>query len=430
MPHLPVHPPGEVEERFRLELGPAVKLVQQAALAHPRLAHDGHDQALALLHYRVKRLLQTVQLGPATDHAGVDALHAAPPLAEGARPGPLDDIGHKRLGLAFDGEGFLGRHVELGLHVTVGVVGDEDGARGRVLLQAGGQVDGIAHGGVLDAEVRAHLADDDEAGVDAHAHVKAGEAALLLQAGGILLDTGHDLQAGAHGTFGIVLVGEGCAKEGEDGIAHEPGHGACVADDGLDEEVKGAAHDLHDILGVEGLGHGCGALDVGEEGGDQAALGGHLAAGSHEAVGVLLGDEAQQAVGQEAWGRGWGASGWARRGGQLRTAGETEPGFRGQLGAAVRAGQSKAGTTVQAEPSTLWVLGIALGTVHERPHPSATHPNSEYKTPSSRVLRGAGCHSVLLSLRGACLWRRSNPRRYDKWRLLRRSLLAMTFLTF
>ena len=55
-----------------------------------------------------------------------------------------------------------------------------------MLFHPRSQVDGVAHGRVLNPQVGAHLTDDHQAGVDAHPHVKARDAPLSLKARGIL----------------------------------------------------------------------------------------------------------------------------------------------------------------------------------------------------------------------------------------------------
>ena len=56
-----------------------------------------------------------------------------------------------------------------------------------------------------------------------------------------------------------------------------------------------------------------------------------------------------------------------RRRAHLRTAGKTEPGLGGQLGAASWAGWRKPNATVQTERGALGVCGTTLGTVHGQP---------------------------------------------------------------
>ncbi len=77
VPHLLPGAPLEVVESLRQQFGPEVKLIQQAGLAHPRLAGDGHHLALAVFHGGVEGVLQPLQFRFPADHARLDALHAA-----------------------------------------------------------------------------------------------------------------------------------------------------------------------------------------------------------------------------------------------------------------------------------------------------------------------------------------------------------------
>ena len=67
-------------------LGPAVELVQQPALAHAGLGHDGDAlQPCARLQHAPEGVLQQGEFGIAADHLRLDALDAARDNAEGAR---------------------------------------------------------------------------------------------------------------------------------------------------------------------------------------------------------------------------------------------------------------------------------------------------------------------------------------------------------
>ncbi len=178
-------------------------------------------------------------------------------------------------------------------HQAVGGGADQDGARLGSLFQPGGDVDGVAHGRVFGILERAYFAHDHLASVDAHAHRETGDAALLLQPGRVAADGGLHLQPGAHGPFRVVLVGRGCAEEGQHPIAHQPGDGAAVAVDGRDEDGEGRVHDLGDFLGVARFGEQGEAAHIGEEDGHGAALIGFVIGGVRAQRGPTLRAEAR-----------------------------------------------------------------------------------------------------------------------------------------
>ena len=95
-------------------------------------------------------------------------------------------------------------------------------------------------------------------------------------------------------------MGDGCAEEGQDGVAHQPGHRAFVLVDRLDHVLEGAVDDLGPLLRVELVGGGGGAFDIAEEHGDDAAFAHHGAtgAGAAQLAHQLFGDEAIQVGGR------------------------------------------------------------------------------------------------------------------------------------
>ena len=218
----------------------------------------------------------------------------------------------------------------------VGFLGDEDRPWLSRALHARRQVHCVAHGRVLYPQVRAYLPHHHQPGVDTHPHVKAGDVALPLQAGSIRFRPLDDLQRGAAGTLRVVLVGDGCPKEGQDGVAHQTDQGALVAVDGLDQDVKGAVHDLHHLLGVQVLGHLGEALDVGEEDGHHAAFAAYLAPRSQEPFSEFLGHQTFEGLDCHCITLppvvGW-------RSAHPGAAGEAELGLRGQFGPALGTGQ-------------------------------------------------------------------------------------------
>ncbi len=112
-------------------------------------------------------------------------------------------------------------------HKTVGIFRNLDRARGRCLLHPCSQVDCVAHGCVLAMHVGADLTGDDQAGVDAHPYVEIDVLQAIDQfpKRGNVFKNG---EAGQQRPFRVVFVGHGGAKEGQNGIAHQPGNVAPV----------------------------------------------------------------------------------------------------------------------------------------------------------------------------------------------------------
>ena len=79
-------------------------------------------------------------------------------------------------------------------------------------------------------------------------------------------------QGGAHGTIGVVLVGDGRPEEGDDGVAENlvdaAAEGLDLAHEGLEVRLDEPGHGL----GVEVLGERCVADEVGEQHGDDPAF--------------------------------------------------------------------------------------------------------------------------------------------------------------
>ena len=149
--------------------------------------------------------------------------------------------------------------------LPVGIGPDEDLTRFGVRLQAGSHVDSIAHDRVVFAAPGPHATGVDEAGVDAKVD---GEAHLSVPV------EGHKsllhLQRGSQGPFGVVLVGLRRAEKRHDLVAHELVNSAAIALDAGDQAVEAGGDQVAKGFGVELLGEGCEAGDIGEEDGDRA----------------------------------------------------------------------------------------------------------------------------------------------------------------
>jgi hypothetical protein len=127
---------------------------------------------------------------------------------------------------------------------------DEDVSRLRRRLDAGGEVGGVADRQRLTAIAAGERADDDRSGVDAHPCFQPHLAAFDLPASGEG-ERALDLQAGAHGALGVVLVGAGKAEVGDDAVALVLGDVAVVAGDLLAADPLVGGEEVGEILGVE-----------------------------------------------------------------------------------------------------------------------------------------------------------------------------------
>jgi hypothetical protein len=166
-------------------------------------------------------------------------------------------------------------------------IGDQDlpgiGAR----LEARGQVRGVAHGGVVHAQIVADATHDHRTRVDADPHVELGAVAcphLLVQH----RKTALDPQRGQHGAAGSVLERNRGAEERQDPIAEELVHGALVAVHFLEQEPEGAIHERVHLLGPEALGQRRRVAKVCEEHGHVLALAFKGAPAREDALGQML----------------------------------------------------------------------------------------------------------------------------------------------
>jgi hypothetical protein len=107
------------------------------------------ELALSSIPQRIKRFLQALEFGIAANHARLNAFHPAPAHPKSTRPAPLHHIDLDRLGLALDADRLQGLHVKHAPYMAIGVVRNQNATHRRSALQAGGQVDRVAHGGEL-----------------------------------------------------------------------------------------------------------------------------------------------------------------------------------------------------------------------------------------------------------------------------------------
>jgi len=166
-------------------------------------------------------------------------------------------------------------------------LGDQDLPGIRARLEARGQVRGVAHGGVVHAQVVADATHDHRAGVDADPHLELDAVVclhLLVQRRKAALDP----QRGQHGAAGGVLERDRGAEEREDPIAEELVHGALVAVHFLEHEPEGAIHERVHLLGPEAFGERRRVAKVREEHGDVLALAFEGATAGEDALGQML----------------------------------------------------------------------------------------------------------------------------------------------
>ena len=140
------------------------------------------------------------------------------------------------------------------------VVADEDGAGLGGGLDAAGGVDEVAGDHAL---VGGTQRDGRLAGEDAGARSERGVEAR---------DRVDEVEGGAHGAFGVVLVRDGGAPDGHHGVADELLDGAAVALDHGAAGVEVAGQQLAGVLGVAPLRGGREADEVGEQHAHQPAL--------------------------------------------------------------------------------------------------------------------------------------------------------------
>ena len=148
---------------------------------------------------------------------------------------------------------------------------DDDLAGLGDVEEPGGEIGGVAHRGVVHAQVASDRAHHHGTGVDPDAHAEV-EPVYALDVGGERLEPFLDRQRRAERPRGVVLVGDRRAEERHDAVTEELVDRPLAAVDGREDHLEDAVHDAVDVLGVEALRH-CGeAGHVGEHHGDGLAL--------------------------------------------------------------------------------------------------------------------------------------------------------------
>jgi len=245
------------------------ELPEEARLAHARLPDHGDHLAVAQAR-PVEGAAELLQLRGAADEA------REPPSRRGLQTGAGGAGSHQlehldRLAEALDRHRAERDDLDEALGQVQRPGGEPDAAGGGELLHAGRQVRGLAHGGVVHAEIAADRAHHDVAGVEADADLDfhaLGAAKLIRVAPDGVLHPERGI-ARAHG---VIFMGERGAEERHDAVAHHLIHGALVAVDGVHHPLEHGVENLARLLGITVGEQLHGALEVGEEDGDLLAL--------------------------------------------------------------------------------------------------------------------------------------------------------------
>jgi hypothetical protein len=202
------------------------ELVEEAGLPHARLA-DHRDHLPAPLGRSLEGALEQFHLGIPPHEAREPARRCAfEPRPHGARAGDLIDI--DGLAQPLDPDGAQRRDGDVALGASQCVRGHHDRAGGGQLLHASGQMGGLAHGGVVHAQVAPDGAHDHIARVQANPDLD-GDPLIPADAFRVLPHGFLHPERRVARAHGVILVGEGGAKERHDPVAHHLIHGALVA---------------------------------------------------------------------------------------------------------------------------------------------------------------------------------------------------------
>ena len=260
------------------------KLIGQARLAHARLAHQRHHLAVPGRRLR-QRLVQGRELGLPPDKArqppGGGGLQAPPQRGD---PDQLKRL-HRRC-QALDRHGPQGIDAHQALHQPPGGGGEQDGPRGGELFHARRQVRVLAHRRVVHVQIVANGPHHHLAGVqpDAQLQHHALRPAHLV---GVGPDGALQGQRRIAGAQGVVLVGNGGAKQGHNAIAEHLIDGALKAVHGLHHQADGGVQELLGRFRIQALDEPGRVLDVGKEDGDLFAFAFQGGAGGEDLVGEM-----------------------------------------------------------------------------------------------------------------------------------------------
>ncbi len=105
------------------------------------------------------------------------------------------------------------------------------------------QVNGITQGSIFHAQIGAHGAHHNQAGVNPNPEANI-ETPLLLYLIPIMFHRLKHIKPGEYRPLGIVFVGKRCAKKCQQPIAHQPRDSAFIAVYWLNHMLKSAIDDL------------------------------------------------------------------------------------------------------------------------------------------------------------------------------------------
>jgi len=253
------------EDALRLRVHEAPEVGYEASLADSGLPGQRHELNRRLAQRPGVRVPQQRELVLPADERrlrrllDVDPEAAASTLREPDRKRPRLALDRDRLELLVL-DRVLGRVERLLTH-------DESSDRRR-LLDPGGGIDDVPRHEALALGRPRSERHNRLACVDRRAYGEPEPRLCLVQ----LLDRLEDAQPGAHGTLGIVLVGDGRAEGSHDGVADELLDRAPeVLDRLLHARVVGV-EPRPDVLGIRAIGAGGETDEVDEEDRDDLAL--------------------------------------------------------------------------------------------------------------------------------------------------------------
>jgi hypothetical protein len=208
------------DHRRRRPADPVDELARKSRLADPRGPDDRAQAADPLLPGAVEREPQLHQLASASDERRRErAREQRLRRAERDEP-PREHLGPSSL----HRERFEGLGDDSVLDQAVGAFPEQDLVRRGGLLEPGGDMDRIAR---RERPAARAAADEHLAGVDAHLH-REPDAVVPLQLRGERSRGLAELEPGAHGPEGVVLVHVGQTEDADGGIADVLLHRAAV----------------------------------------------------------------------------------------------------------------------------------------------------------------------------------------------------------